>query len=99
MELSQIHASGHAPTKEIERVIRSIKPKTLIPIHTEHPEKFRELEELGLTMYGQMTAGSWCYIGTQGIIQDHEGWMEVESEVGKGSCFRVYLPSSGGGEK
>jgi urocanate hydratase len=32
-------------------------------------EKFRELEALGLTMYGQMTAGSWCYIGTQGIIQ------------------------------
>jgi urocanate hydratase len=32
-------------------------------------EKFRELEELGLTMYGQMTAGSWIYIGTQGILQ------------------------------
>ena len=32
-------------------------------------EKFYELEALGLTMYGQMTAGSWCYIGTQGIIQ------------------------------
>jgi len=32
-------------------------------------EKFRELERLGLTMYGQMTAGSWIYIGTQGILQ------------------------------
>ncbi|TMC31491.1 MAG: urocanate hydratase [Chloroflexi bacterium] len=32
-------------------------------------EKFRELEALGLTMYGQMTAGSWIYIGTQGILQ------------------------------
>ncbi len=32
-------------------------------------EKFYELEDLGLMMYGQMTAGSWCYIGTQGIIQ------------------------------
>ncbi len=32
-------------------------------------EKFYELERLGLIMYGQMTAGSWCYIGTQGIIQ------------------------------
>ena len=32
-------------------------------------EKFRELEELGLTMYGQMTAGSWIYIGAQGILQ------------------------------
>jgi len=33
------------------------------------PEHFRELEALGLTMYGQMTAGSWIYIGTQGILQ------------------------------
>lgn len=32
-------------------------------------DEFRKLEQLGLTMYGQMTAGSWCYIGTQGIIQ------------------------------
>jgi urocanate hydratase len=32
-------------------------------------ETFRELEERGLTMYGQMTAGSWIYIGTQGILQ------------------------------
>jgi urocanate hydratase len=32
-------------------------------------EKFRQLEELGLTMYGQMTAGSWIYIGAQGILQ------------------------------
>src|SRR5690349_4319487 len=32
-------------------------------------ENFRELEHRGLTMYGQMTAGSWIYIGTQGILQ------------------------------
>ncbi|HEX5090971.1 MAG TPA: urocanate hydratase [Nocardioides sp.] len=32
-------------------------------------DEFRRLEELGLTMYGQMTAGSWIYIGTQGILQ------------------------------
>jgi len=32
-------------------------------------EQFRELERAGLTMYGQMTAGSWIYIGTQGILQ------------------------------
>ncbi|HET9000885.1 MAG TPA: urocanate hydratase, partial [bacterium] len=32
-------------------------------------DEFRRLEALGLTMYGQMTAGSWIYIGTQGIIQ------------------------------
>jgi signal transduction histidine kinase len=30
---------------------------------------------------------------SQGIVQDHEGWMDVESEMGKGSIFRVYLPS------
>src|SRR6187397_473269 len=32
-------------------------------------EEFRRLEALGLTMYGQMTAGSWIYIGSQGIVQ------------------------------
>jgi urocanate hydratase len=37
--------------------------------HWSHWEKFNELDKLGLIMYGQMTAGSWCYIGTQGIIQ------------------------------
>ena len=34
-------------------------------------EEFRRLEELGLTMYGQMTAGSWIYIGTQGRSEEH----------------------------
>ena len=29
---------------------------------------------------------------TQGIVQDHDGWIDVESEVGKGSVFKVYLP-------
>ncbi len=43
-------------------------------------EKFHELEELGLIMYGQMTAGSWCYIGTQGIIQ---GTYETFAECAK----------------
>src|SRR4029077_9425255 len=32
-------------------------------------DEFRRLEALGLTMFGQMTAGSWMYIGTQGIVQ------------------------------
>ncbi|MBW3583492.1 MAG: urocanate hydratase [Euryarchaeota archaeon] len=40
----------------------------LVP-HWSHWEHFNELEKKGLMMYGQMTAGSWCYIGTQGIIQ------------------------------
>jgi ribonuclease J len=43
MELHQIHASGHAPQEDISRIINSIKPKTLIPIHTEFPNKFRDL--------------------------------------------------------
>ena len=37
--------------------------------HWSNWEKFRHLERLGLIMYGQMTAGSWIYIGTQGILQ------------------------------
>jgi urocanate hydratase len=37
--------------------------------HWSNWEKFRELDRMGLTMYGQMTAGSWIYIGTQGILQ------------------------------
>jgi urocanate hydratase len=40
----------------------------LVPQWATWPE-FRRLEQLGLTMYGQMTAGSWIYIGTQGILQ------------------------------
>ena len=43
-------------------------------------EKFRELERLGLIMFGQMTAGSWIYIGTQGILQ---GTYETLSSVAK----------------
>ncbi|HEY7151169.1 MAG TPA: urocanate hydratase, partial [Solirubrobacterales bacterium] len=43
-------------------------------------EQFRELEQLGLTMYGQMTAGSWIYIGTQGILQ---GTYECFAEIAR----------------
>jgi urocanate hydratase len=43
-------------------------------------EEFRRLEALGLTMYGQMTAGSWIYIGTQGILQ---GTYETFAAVGE----------------
>ena len=41
-------------------------------------ENFRELEDRGLTMYGQMTAGSWIYIGSQGIVQ---GTFETVAEI------------------
>ncbi|MDQ2964936.1 MAG: urocanate hydratase, partial [Chloroflexota bacterium] len=43
-------------------------------------ETFRELEAAGLTMYGQMTAGSWIYIGTQGILQ---GTYETFAELAR----------------
>ena len=43
-------------------------------------EHFRDLEQRGLTMYGQMTAGSWIYIGSQGIVQ---GTYETLAEVGR----------------
>jgi urocanate hydratase len=45
-----------------------IANSNLVPDWANWPE-FRRLEHLGLTMYGQMTAGSWIYIGTQGILQ------------------------------
>jgi len=45
-----------------------IANSNLVP-HWATWEEFRRLEALGLTMYGQMTAGSWIYIGTQGILQ------------------------------
>src|SRR5580765_5861819 len=45
-----------------------IANSNLVPDWANWPE-FRRLEALGLTMYGQMTAGSWIYIGTQGILQ------------------------------
>src|SRR5262245_20518394 len=43
-------------------------------------EEFRRLEALGLTMYGQMTAGSWIYIGSQGIVQ---GTYECFAEIAR----------------
>lgn len=48
--------------------------------HWNHWDYFRELEQKGLMMYGQMTAGSWIYIGTQGILQ---GTYETFAEVSR----------------
>ncbi len=66
-------------------LIQSGKPVGILRTHADAPrvllansllvpkwatwDEFRRLEALGLTMYGQMTAGSWIYIGTQGILQ------------------------------
>jgi urocanate hydratase len=56
--------------------------------------EFRRLEHLGLTMYGQMTAGSWIYIGTQGIVQ---GTYETFAAVAEKLAARQGGQSHGGG--
>ena len=77
-------------------LIQSGKPVAVMPTHPMAPrvllsnsmlvpkwatwEHFRELDDRGLMMYGQMTAGSWIYIGTQGIIQ---GTYETFAEAGR----------------
>lgn len=76
--------------------IQSGKPVYIAPTHKDAPrvilansnivpkwatqELFDKYDEMGLTMYGQMTAGSWIYIGTQGILQ---GTYETFAAVGK----------------
>ncbi|MBL8581828.1 MAG: urocanate hydratase [Rhizobiaceae bacterium] len=56
-----------------------IANSNLVP-HWANWEKFNELDRKGLMMYGQMTAGSWIYIGTQGIVQ---GTYETFVEAGR----------------
>jgi urocanate hydratase len=62
-------------------------------------DTFRELERAGLTMYGQMTAGSWIYIGTQGILQGtYETFAELARQHFDGSLRgRVTLTAGLGG--
>jgi urocanate hydratase len=61
-------------------------------------EKFRELEQAGLTMYGQMTAGSWIYIGTQGILQGtYETFGAVAREHFGGSLSGKWVLTGGMG--
>ncbi len=77
-------------------LVQSGKPVAVFPSHADAPrvllanswivphwatiDYFRDLEDRGLMMYGQMTAGSWIYIGTQGIIQ---GTYETFAEAGR----------------
>jgi urocanate hydratase len=68
--------------KDAPRVV--ISNSQLVP-HWATWDEFRRLESLGLTMYGQMTAGSWIYIGTQGILQ---GTYETFAE-----CARKHFSS------
>jgi urocanate hydratase len=77
-------------------VVQSGKPIAIVRTHSDAPrvliansnlvphwatwEHFNELDRKGLAMYGQMTAGSWIYIGTQGIVQ---GTYETFAEAGR----------------
>ena len=79
-------------------IVQSGKPVGILPTHKDAPrviisnamlvphwanwDVFRDLEAKGLTMYGQMTAGSWIYIGSQGIVQ---GTYETFGEVARQS--------------
>ncbi len=59
-------------------------------------EEFRKLEQKGLTMYGQMTAGSWIYIGTQGILQGtYETFAECANQHFDGSLKGKFLLTAG----
>src|SRR3954467_12272691 len=82
------------PTETL--LVQSGKPVGILPTHADAPrvliansnlvphwatwEHFRELDKKGLAMYGQMTAGSWIYIGSQGIVQ---GTYETFVEMGR----------------
>lgn len=60
--------------------------------------EFRRLEELGLTMYGQMTAGSWIYIGTQGILQGtYETFAAVARSLSRDSLRGTLTLTAGAG--
>ena len=61
-------------------------------------EKFRQLDKLGLIMYGQMTAGSWIYIGTQGIIQGtYETFVAAANKHFKGDLADKWILTGGMG--
>ena len=85
-----------ALTEEETLLVQSGKPVGVFPTHPDAPrvliansnlvphwatwEHFNELDRKGLAMYGQMTAGSWVYIGSQGIVQ---GTYETFAEMGR----------------
>jgi len=59
-------------------------------------DEFRRLEDLGLTMYGQMTAGSWIYIGSQGIVQGtYECFAEIARRKYDGSLAGTITVTAG----
>ncbi len=93
-------------------VVQSGKPVAVFKTHENAPrviisnsmlvpdwanwDEFRRLENLGLTMYGQMTAGSWIYIGTQGILQGtYETFAECARQHFGGTLEGKFLLTAG----
>jgi urocanate hydratase len=93
-------------------LVQSGKPVGVVPTHTDAPrvilansnlvgkwatwDEFRRLDELGLMMYGQMTAGSWIYIGTQGILQGtYETFAECARQHFGGDLHGRFLLTAG----
>ena len=93
-------------------LVQSGKPVGIFRTHTSAPrvliansnlvphwgtwEEFRRLEALGLTMYGQMTAGSWIYIGSQGIVQGtYETFAEAARKHFGGSLKGKFILTAG----
>lgn len=93
-------------------LVQSGKPVGIFKTHTNAPrviisnsmlvpdwarwDEFRRLEQLGLTMYGQMTAGSWIYIGTQGILQGtYETFAEAAKKYFSGTLNGRFILTAG----
>jgi urocanate hydratase len=93
-------------------LIQSGKPVGVMRTHTDAPrvliansnlvphwatwDEFRRLEALGLTMYGQMTAGSWIYIGSQGIVQGtYETFFEAARQHFDGTLAGKFVLTAG----
>ncbi len=95
-------------------LVQSGKPVGIVPTYKNAPkviiansnlvpnwanwDEFRRLDELGLIMYGQMTAGSWIYIGTQGILQGtYETFVECARQHFGGTLKGRFLLTGGMG--
>ena len=79
--------------KDAPRVL--IANSNLVP-HWANWDHFNELDKKGLAMYGQMTAGSWIYIGSQGIVQGtYETFVEMGRQHYKGSLAGRWLLTAG----
>lgn len=50
LNFKQYHASGHAPRSDLKRIVEEIQPQLVIPIHTEHPEIYREIVDLPILL-------------------------------------------------